>query len=150
MTVKPIRTKIISMETDKINLDSIVSGGLIGIGTDIDPFFMKGDALDGNVLGLINSLPSVFLQISMKAELTDKFEGNWTPTLNDKMYLQIGNINTEAILLKINEDELTFNLSKPSCIEDNALIVICNEIEGDVLKIVGYGKLNSIKSQKII
>ena len=65
------------------------------------------------------------------------------------MYLQIGNINTEATLIKKDNKELEFMLSKPSCIEENALIVICKQ-EQDVLKIVGYGNLISKKSIKIL
>jgi translation initiation factor 2 subunit 3 len=147
--VKPIKTIIKSIETDKINLDKIVPGGLIAIGTDIDPFFTKDDSLAGNVIGLVGFLPNVFLQITMQRNLTDQFEGSWNPAINDKMYLQIGNINTEATLIKKDNKELEFMLSKPSCIEENALIVICKQ-EQDVLKIVGYGNLISKKSIKIL
>lgn len=142
--VKPIITKILSLETDKINLDNIVPGGLIGIGTNIDPFFTKDDGLAGNIVGLKGSLPSVYTNITISnIKITNIFGGDWKPELN-KIYLQIGNMNIEAQILKINKDEITFKLLKPACIEDNFLIIICQE------KIVGYGNFNSKKSIKII
>lgn len=137
---KSIKTKILSMESDKISVDNIVAGGLIGLGTNIDPYFTKDDGLAGNIVGIIGSLPEVYLSITIKnVILTDVFGGNWNPNVRDKIYLQIGNINTESELTNIDDSNFTFKLLKPSCIKNNSLIVICQEIEGDVLKIVGYG-----------
>lgn len=148
-TINPIRTFIKSIQTDKLSLTDIHPGGLVALGTEIDPFYCKDDKLSGSIIGLVGQLPHVYSSITMDINITDEFGGTWTPKENTKVYLQIGNVNTEALLMKIEASNCTFQLSKPSCITDNALILICYNVD-DILKIVGYGNLNSSKSKIIL
>lgn len=149
--VVPIKTKVLELKSGKTSFETIYPGGLTALGTDIDPAHTKEDNLAGHIAGLVGTLPDVYSEITMTVTLTDKFEGNWKPTVNNKMYLQIGNINTEAELKKINENNtMTFKLSKPSCIENNSKILICSHEQNDILKIVGYGDFISKTSKTVI
>jgi translation initiation factor 2 subunit 3 len=133
-----IFTKVISLETDKTKLENITPGGLIGIGTTIDPYYCKNDMLNGNVIGKVGELPPVYVEIELVyTELTD-FDGNWIPKNGDTVFLQIGHNSVETRLLKINKNKLKFGFSKPVCIEPETLILICRK-DGGILKIVGYG-----------
>lgn len=145
LIVMPIKTKINSIQSDKVILSELYPGGLTAIGTDIDPFYCKDDKLSGSVVGLVGNLPNVYQDIIMEVNLTKDFEGFWEPKNNDIVYLQIGNVNTEATLTNIKNSDYTFKLSKPSCISENALILVCNNTS-DILKIVGYGNMISKKS----
>ena len=147
--VMPLKSKIKSIETDKNVLPELYPGGLISIATDIDPFYFKDDKLSGSVVGHIHDLPNVYCNIVMNVILTNEFEGIWEPKENDIVYLQIGNVNTESLLLNINKENYTFRLSKPSCINEGSLILICNKTS-DILKIVAYGNLNNKNSVPII
>jgi translation initiation factor 2 subunit 3 len=147
--VIPIKTKILSIESEKIKLDDIISGGLTAIGTDIDPVYCKDGKLEGSIMGLTGNLPDVYSEITMKINLTDAFEGEWEPKKKDTIFLQIGNVNTESQVVDIKEDKITFKLSKPSCIPKDSLILICSD-NNEILRIVGYGNMNSKESKKII
>lgn len=147
--VQPIITTVNSIQTDKISLETLYPGGLTAIGTDIDPYYCKDDKLSGAVVGIKGSLPPVYQEITMNVTLTDAFEGDWNPKKNDNVYLQIGNVNTEAQLLEFKSDDYKFRLSKPSCISEDSLILVCNNV-GDILKIVGFGRINVADSTKII
>ena len=147
--VVPIKTTILSIESDKQQLNDLVPGGLTSIGTNIDPFYCKDDKLSGNIIGLENQLPAVYHEIVININLTTQFEGTWTPKINDIVYLQIGNVNTEAELITMEKDLCSFKLSKPSCIYDDTLILICSKVLNDILRIVGYGNLISNKSKII-
>jgi len=142
ISASPIITTVLSMETDKIPLDNITPGGLIGIATNVDPFYTKDDKLAGQIVGLSGTLPSIYTEIKLEPTLTTIFEGNWTPQVKDKMFLQIGNVNTECELINITKSKFTFKLSKPCCIKNDSLIIICQPSDNDALKIVGYGKLD--------
>lgn len=50
----PIITKITSLEAEKNKLLYAVPGGLIGVGTTMDPSLTKADELVGNVIGYPN------------------------------------------------------------------------------------------------
>ncbi|GAA6016439.1 hypothetical protein JCM10207_003862 [Rhodosporidiobolus poonsookiae] len=60
---KPIRSKIVSLLAEKNELKFAVPGGLIGVGTLIDPQLTRGDRLVGQVLGTKGTLPAIFQEI---------------------------------------------------------------------------------------
>ena len=135
---QPIITKILSLETDGKILDKLNPGGLVGIGTEIDPYYCKNDMLSGNILGKVGTLPDVYNEIKLKYKQLDDFEGKWDPKNGDTVYLQIGNVSVESRLAKTNKDNYIFNLLKPACIENDAKILVCRKDDG-ILKIVGFG-----------
>ena len=138
----PIKTKVLSFQTDQEKLNKIRPGGLIGIGTDIDPYYCKDDYLSGNIIGLEGTLPSVYNMVELKYKLTDDFGGNWKPKANDIMNLQIGALTIESKVIKFNKKTITFQLSKPACVGDTSMIIICHKEEG-AMKIVGTGSIKS-------
>jgi translation initiation factor 2 subunit 3 len=135
---QPIITKILSLETDGIQLENLNPGGLVGVGTEIDPYYCKNDMLCGNVMGKIGTLPNVYNEVKLKYKKLDEFEGNWNSKNGDTVFLQIGNVSVESRLAKFNKDNFTFSLLKPACIEDDAKILVCRKDDG-ILKIVGFG-----------
>lgn len=138
---QPIITKIISLETDGKVINNVYPGGLIGIGTEIDPYYCKNDMLSGNVLGKPGTLPPIYNDIKLKYSKLDDFDGIWDPKNGDTVFLQIGNISVESRLTKTNRDVFSFQMLKPACIENNAKILVCRK-ENGLLKIVGYGTIN--------
>lgn len=135
---QPIITKILSLETDNKNLDKLNPGGLVGIGTEIDPYYCKNDMLSGNILGKVGTLPDIYTEVKLKYKQLDEFDGKWNPKNGDTIFLQIGNISVESRLIKNNKDNFIFNLLKPTCIEENTKILVCRK-EDNILKIVGFG-----------
>jgi translation initiation factor 2 subunit 3 len=63
-TVRPIFSRIVSLYAEKNDLMFAVPGGLIGVGTVIDPTLTRADRLVGQVLGLKGKLPEVFIEVS--------------------------------------------------------------------------------------
>lgn len=137
---QPIITKILSLQTDGKNIDKISSGGLVAIGTDIDPYYCKGDLLMGSVVGKVGTLPQVYTEVTIKYNKLE-LEGidiKWEPILDDVVFLQILNTNVEAKIIKNQDTNLTFKLIKPVCIEQKSKILVCKKIDS-ILKITGYG-----------
>ena len=138
-TCEPIRTTLLSFESDKIKLDVVEPGGLVGILTNIDPYYCKNDQLKGNVITLVGQALPVYDKINIEFSKIDEFDGVWIPKNGDKLFLQIGNMFTEAILSKIKNEKMLLQLVKPVCIDTNSKIMIC--IKQPILKIVGIGSL---------
>lgn len=145
---QPIKTEILSIQTDDNSLDNIIPGGLIGIRTDLDPFYSKNDALIGNIAGPIGTLPSIYDEITIESQIVTTFGFTWKPKLTDSLMLQIGTRMVESNLIKLTKTKLTFKLNKPACIHNNQHIIICKNIN-KILQIVGEGIMlsedNSIK-----
>lgn len=138
-TCEPIITKLLSFESDKIKLDSVEPGGLVGILTNIDPYYCKNDLLKGNIITPIGQSLPIYHEIKIKFNKIDEFDGIWIPKNGDKTFLQIGNMFTEARLEKVKGETMTFQLMKPICIDNDSKIMVC--IKQPILKIVGIGNL---------
>jgi translation initiation factor 2 subunit 3 len=131
---EPYITKILSIKTDDTDLDEVIPGGLIGIRTNLDPYYCKNDKLIGNVVGLVGQLPEIYNEILLNIKLIDIFGFIWEPKINDNVTLQIGTRVCDAKLINIS-DKYKFTLLKPICISDNQHIIICRTFD-KTLKIV--------------
>jgi translation initiation factor 2 subunit 3 len=56
----PIISRIVSLHAEQNHLQFAVPGGLIGVGTLIDPTLCRADRLVGHVLGAPGKLPSIY------------------------------------------------------------------------------------------
>ena len=139
-TCKPIITTILSIKTDTTDLNEIIPGGLIGIRTDLDPYYCKHNGLAGQVVGKVGTLPEVISETTLKLSIVTTFGFVWTPKINDSMMLQIGTKMSEAKLTKFNDNLYTFTFTKPTCITENQHIIVCHNIN-KILRIVGEGYL---------
>lgn len=57
---KPIFSRIVSLHAESNHLQFAVPGGLIGVGTRIDPTLCRADRLVGQVLGAVGKLPKIY------------------------------------------------------------------------------------------
>lgn len=139
---QPIKSKILSVKTDQEELDKIFPGGLMGIGTDIDPYYCKDDMLAGNMIGLEGTLPSVYDSVELKYNIIEDFGGSWKPKMNDSMFLQIGTLSISSIITQVNKKTIKLNLSRPACIDKDMNIMVSHKEDG-IMKIVASGTLKS-------
>lgn len=65
LTCKPIFSRIVSLYTEQNELQFAVPGGLIGVGTKIEPTLCRADRLVGQVLGAVGALPSIFIELEV-------------------------------------------------------------------------------------
>lgn len=66
MSCKPLRTRIVSLFAEQNSLLYAIPGGLIGVGTNLDPSLTIADSLVGNLIGLPGHLPDVFVEIEIE------------------------------------------------------------------------------------
>ena len=137
----PLKTKILSLQTDTEKLDNIIPGGLIGIGTNIDPFYCKNDNLSGSVIGLENQLPSIYdiININFTLLLFDK-ESEWKPKVNNDINIQIATLSINSKIIECKNNKLKIQLSKPACIDESMMIIVSTKVN-KTISIVGYGYL---------
>ena len=140
-TDKPLLTKIISIKSEKLNLDKIVPGGLIGIGTNLDPFYCKNDALSGNIISTSNNTLTTYTDVSIEILNNDlEIYDLWKPKINEKIILLIGTRNSPCIITDINNNLIKCKLIKSICISKDQYIIICSTTP---FKILGRGNLQN-------
>jgi len=139
---KPIKTKIVSLSAGNSELREARPGGLIAIGTKLDPALTKSDNLSGNVLGKPGSLPQARDKLTMKVNLLRRLIGsreeiNITPLQKgEALMLSAGSAVTVGIVTDAKKGKMDLKL--PVCVEENNPIAISRRF-GARWRLIGYG-----------
>lgn len=91
----PLSTKISSIISGSISLEEKGPGGLVGIGTGLDPYLTKGDSLVGMVVGLSGTLPKPLFNVSLKTNILNNVVGSSDEMKVDRI------IKGETLLLNV-------------------------------------------------
>ncbi len=138
---KPHYSKIISLKSEITNLDIVKPGGLIGIGTNIDPFYCKNDKMIGMIVGLKGTLPPVYYTIKVKyTQVIFSDNNKWVRFKGVPVIVIIGTNCIDSNIINFNDNIIELKLSKPACI-DNDMIILCEKTL-ESFNIVGYGYLS--------
>lgn len=135
---RPIRSKIVSLYADKNDLEYAVPGGLIGVGTKIDPELCRADRMVGHVLGaaLSNSLPDIYSEITIRWFLLKRLVGVRTDdetvqTLmrGEMLMLNIGSLSVGARVVGVRMNLAKLQLNYPVCTEVGENVALSRKIE---------------------
>lgn len=75
MRCKPLKSRVVSLLAEQNSLLYAIPGGLIGVGTNLDPSLTIADSLVGNLIGLPGCLPDVFVEIEIEYYLLSRLLG---------------------------------------------------------------------------
>lgn len=137
---QPFVTKVVSLKAENNILEQAYPGGLIGVGTEIDPSFCKSDRLVGQVMGLIGKLPPIRTDLIVDYELFQKTmtQDKQDLRVNDHVQLNIGSTITGGIVKDLEKDKCTLELIKPTCCDINERIAISRKINNH-WRLIGHG-----------
>lgn len=142
---KPVQTIICSLSAEKNKLKYAIPGGLIGIGTRIDPTLTQGDRLSGQILGHIGSLPPIFVNIFVFYKLFRRFLGLTNNDrdvegikLNEILMINVGSSSTGAKVIKKKGNKIELVLSNPICCDLGSKIAISRRVEKH-WRLIGWG-----------
>jgi translation initiation factor 2 subunit 3 len=141
---EPIFTSVASLGTSAGLVDKVKPGGLVAIGTKLDPYMTKGDALVGQVLGKPGSLPPIHEDFSLSITLFEVAVGS--PELikvekikmNESLRLNIGTAVTLGTVSSVKEDRISVKLKRPVCAPSKSRVAISRRI-ADRWRLIGSG-----------
>jgi len=145
---EPLHTKIISLHAGGKNVDETASGGLIGVGTLLDPSLTKADSLVGNLVGKPKNLPPVRESLSLDIRLFERAIGTEELTKverikpNEALVLNANTAVTSGIVDMIKGNRIDLSLKRPICVEANTRLSISRRI-GDSWRLIGFGMVRS-------
>jgi len=145
-TYETLLTEITSLGTAAGIVDSVKPGGLVAIGTKLDPAMTRSDSFIGSVIGKPDSLPENSTQINLEVNLFDSAVGVTEDT--KVLPIQIGellrlNIGTAPILGKvtnIKSNIINIELRRPACTFEGGNVAISRRIT-DRWRLIGAGIL---------
>jgi translation initiation factor 2 subunit 3 len=154
---KPIRSRIMSLAAEQNALQFAVPGGLIGVGTKIDPTLTRADRLLGHVLGHPQKLPDIFIEIEVKYTLLRRLLGVKTEgdskagkvtklKTGEHLMVNIGSTAAGGKVLGIKEDLAKVTLTNPVCTQEGDKVALSRRIEKH-FRLIGWGSI--IKGQTV-
>ena len=143
-TYEPIHTQIVSLGTGAGMVDSVKPGGLVAIGTKLDPSMTHSDSLIGSVIGHPGTLPDNTSSLEITVNLFDSAVGavnevKVSPIIAGEMLrLNIGTAPILCKVTKIKKGKVLLELRRPVCISDDASIAISRRI-AERWRLIGAG-----------
>lgn len=141
-------TTVRSLSVSKGQVEQATSGGLVGIGTDLDPSITKSDGLVGNVAGKIDTLPPTLDKVTLDVKLFEKVVGTELAIpvdrvrTNEALVLNVGTTVTSGIVTSARESLADIALRKSVCAEPGAKVAISRRIT-DSWRLIGFGSLRA-------
>lgn len=149
---RPIRSKIVTLFAENNDLKFAVPGGLIGVGTKVDPTLCRADRLVGQVLGHKGFLPEIYIELEVNYFLLRRLLG--VKTENKKsakveklgngeiLMVNIGSTTAGAKVVGVKADMAKLALTTPACTEVGEKIALSRRIAKH-WRLIGWGSIQS-------
>jgi len=140
-----VETTVRSLQAGGEFVDRATPGGLLGVGTGLDPSLTKGDALAGQVAGPPGSLPPTRESFVMDVELLERVVGEDADEIEpistgEPLMLTVGTATTVGSVTSARDEECEVRLKRPVCAPEGAKIAI-NRRVGARWRLIGVGTL---------
>ena len=148
----PIHSRVVSLFAESNELQYAVPGGLIGVGTTVDPTLTRADRLVGQVLGQPGgSLPDVFVELEVNFFLLRRLLGVRTAEGEKKgkvsklskaevLMLNIGSCCTGARVVAVKGDLAKLQLTSPVCTKEGEKVALSRRVEKH-WRLIGWGSI---------
>lgn len=147
---QPIFSRIMSLFAEQNDLKFAVPGGLIGVGTKIDPTLCRSDRLLGHVLGSVGKLPEIYTELELNYFLLRRLLGVKTDDKkqtkvqklikSEVLMVNIGSTATGGRVISVKSDMAKIQLTGPACTEIGAKIALSRRIEKH-WRLIGWAKI---------
>nr|XP_016499632.1 PREDICTED: eukaryotic translation initiation factor 2 subunit 3-like isoform X2 [Nicotiana tabacum] len=147
---RPIYSRIMSLFAEQNKLQFAVPGGLIGVGTSMDPSLSRSDMLVGQVLGDVGTLPEVYIELKIrKIKLlrrhvgVEKKESEMQVSnlvKGEVLMLNILSMATGAQVIKARNNSAKLQLTAPVCTGIGEKVVLSRRVGGH-WRLIGWGEI---------
>lgn len=144
ITWEEITTYVDSLHAGGTPIDMAYPGGLIAIGTKLDPSMTKSDGLTGRLIGKPGTLPPVLHKFTMTTHLLDKVVGASEDLpvenikTNEPLMLSIGAATTVGVVTSARGNESEVTLKIPVSAEEGQRVAISRKVLGK-WRLIGHG-----------
>lgn len=143
----PIRTKIISISIGEQGLvESAHSGGLVAIGTELDPSFVKADKMAGNIITTPGHAPEILSELKLKFQLMEFVVGSEEITKvqplakGETLMLNVGTAKTAGVISEIKGKETSIKLNREVAAREQSKVAISRRVSGR-FRLIGVGEI---------
>merc|ERR1712070_1098390 len=147
----PLFSRVTSLFAEHNDLQFAVPGGLIGVGTLIDPTLTRADRLVGQVLGSVGHLPQIYTELEVSYYLLRRLLGVKTAegekqgkvqklAKGEILMLNIGSTSTGGRIQAVRADLAKIALTAPVCTAEGEKIALSRRVEKH-WRLIGWGEI---------
>ena len=143
----PIQTKVVTLLAGKQVQEKITPGGLMGVGTLLDPIMTKSDALVGQVAGEPGKLPPARSAFTMNMRLLERVVGVTDESSvepihsSEPLMLNVGTATTVGVVTSAREGGIVqVQLKRPVCADKGERVAVSRRI-GARWRLIGVGTI---------
>jgi translation initiation factor 2 subunit 3 len=144
----PISTKVTALMAGGGTQEDVTPGGLIGVGTQLDPALTKSDILVGQVAGEPENLPPVWNSFTMKMRLLERVVGATDEAdvepihTSEPLMLNVGTATTVGVVSSARDGGMVeVQLRRPVCAAAGDRVAVSRRI-GARWRLIGVGTIN--------
>jgi len=148
----PLFSRIVSLFAEQNDLQYAAPGGLIGVGTLIDPTLTRADRLVGQVLGTVGALPQIYTEIEVSYYLLRRLLGVKTAegekqgkvqklVKGEILMVNIGSTSTGGRIQAVKADLAKIALTAPVCTAEKEKIALSRRVDKH-WRLIGWGEIN--------
>ncbi len=140
----PLKTEITTLQKFGKKLKEVGPGGLIAVGTKLDPSLTKSDFLTGNIAGKEGKLPPNWEKLTLEVNLLKNVVGTEEKmevkniNTNEPLMITSGTGRTVGLVTSGRKKEIDLNLKAPICAEKDDKIALFRQVGGR-WRLIGYG-----------
>jgi len=139
-----LASKIVSLQASGESVEEAMPGGLIGVGTKLDPSLTKADYLAGAVAGAPRTLPPILETLQLEVHLMERVVGTAEElevkplTTGEPLMINVGTATTAGVITSARGPQAEVKLKLPVCAERGARAAISRRVAGR-WRLIGHG-----------
>ncbi len=144
ISYEDVTSEITNLISGGKHYNELKPGGLIAVGTNLDPAMTKSDSMIGKVAGKPGTLPDTMYNMTLDVNLFDSMVG---ATKNSKvenirssepLMINSGSSTTVGIAKSARQNTVDLNLKIPICADPGSRVAISRKVESR-WRLIGYG-----------
>ncbi len=140
----PLISEIVSLNAGEQSVKEATCGGLIGVGTCLDPSYAKADGLTGSIAGKAGMLPPTLTELTLETHVLERAVGTKDLLKVEKfnpdevLLLHVGSAVNVGKILSIKQNVIKVKLTRPICALPGSRVAISRKITAR-WRLIGYG-----------
>jgi translation initiation factor 2 subunit 3 len=140
----PLISEITSLQAGQADVQKATSGGLVGVGTLLDPSYSKADGLTGSIAGKTGQLPPTVTEMTLETHVLERVVGTKELQKVEKinpdeaLLLHIGAAVNVGKVMSIKQNTIKVKLTRPVCALPGSRVAISRKITAR-WRLIGYG-----------
>jgi translation initiation factor 2 subunit 3 len=140
----PLISEIVSLQAGNDDVKEATCGGLVGVGTCLDPSYSKADGLTGSIAGRSGQLPPTLTELTLETHVLERAVGTKELLKVEKilpdeaLLLHVGSAVNVGKVISIKQNVIKVKLTRPICALPGSRVAISRKITAR-WRLIGYG-----------